>query len=96
MPIFQRIHAGTSFFFFIKKVLFLLTVLSQTTKRTGWVNHHVRLPESISDHMYRMGILSFLVDDEKIDKTRAMKVRVRRGGGRARMRTNKEREWKDI
>ena len=38
------------------------------------MNNNVLLPESVSDHMYRMGILSFLVDDEKIDKTRAMKV----------------------
>jgi hypothetical protein len=26
---------------------------SQTTKRTGWVNRGVALPESIADHMYR-------------------------------------------
>eukprot|EP00026_Physarum_polycephalum_P011759 Phypoly_transcript_12002.p1 GENE.Phypoly_transcript_12002~~Phypoly_transcript_12002.p1 ORF type:complete len:352 (+),score=43.57 Phypoly_transcript_12002:26-1081(+) len=58
------------------KVLDFLLICGKlkTTKRTGWVNHHVKLPESISDHMYRMGILSFLIDDEKIDKTRAMKV----------------------
>ena len=55
---------------------FLFSYLKlQTTKRTGWVNNHVKLPESISDHMYRMAILSFLIDDGKVDKTRAMKVR---------------------
>jgi 5'-deoxynucleotidase YfbR-like HD superfamily hydrolase len=30
----------------------------KTTKRTGWVNNKVSLPESISDHMHRMGLLS--------------------------------------
>eukprot|EP00275_Glaucocystis_incrassata_P001562 EC123335.1.p1 GENE.EC123335.1~~EC123335.1.p1 ORF type:complete len:192 (+),score=31.90 EC123335.1:74-649(+) len=32
----------------------------KVTKRTGWVNHNVKLPESVSDHMYRMAIIGFL------------------------------------
>lgn len=31
-------------------------------KRTGWVLRQVNEPESVSDHMYRMATLSFLVD----------------------------------
>ncbi|KAL6051264.1 HD domain-containing protein 2, variant 2 [Balamuthia mandrillaris] len=37
----------------------------KTTKRTGWVNSEVHLPESISDHMYRMAVISFLFGNEK-------------------------------
>lgn len=29
----------------------------KTTKRTGWKNHSIPLPESIADHMYRMSLL---------------------------------------
>jgi len=46
----------------------------KTEKRTGWVNHHVKLPESISDHMYRMSIISFLVKDPTIDKEKCIKL----------------------
>ncbi|KNC82162.1 hypothetical protein SARC_05543 [Sphaeroforma arctica JP610] len=44
------------------------------TKRTGWVNNNVTLPESISDHMHRMGLLAFLCDDKTLDKTRCVKI----------------------
>lgn len=30
----------------------------KTTKRTGWVRNRVSLPESISDHMYRMSLIA--------------------------------------
>lgn len=35
---------------------------------------NVQLPESISDHMYRMAILSFLIQDNNIDKIRCMQI----------------------
>ncbi len=34
------------------------------TKRTGWVNHRIELPESIADHMYRMALISLVVCDQ--------------------------------
>ena len=37
----------------------------KSTKRTGWVNRGVNSPESVSDHMYRMAILSFLISSGK-------------------------------
>lgn len=48
----------------------------KTTKRTGWVNHKVALPESISDHMYRMGIISFLFDasNNNLNRERMIKM----------------------
>ena len=34
----------------------------QNTPRTGWVKRNVKNPESIADHMYRMSLMSLLVD----------------------------------
>lgn len=42
----------------------------KTTRRTGWVERGIRDPESISDHMHRMGILSMLVNDPTLDSQR--------------------------
>lgn len=68
----------------ILEFLFIVGQL-KTQKRMGWVNHRVHLPESISDHMYRMAImryfahwnfltLSFLVQDKEINKNKCMKL----------------------
>ncbi|RZR94776.1 hypothetical protein BHM03_00023527, partial [Ensete ventricosum] len=35
----------------------------KTTKRAGWVRRGVREPESVADHMYRMGIMSLVFQD---------------------------------
>lgn len=35
----------------------------QTTKRKGWINHGIREPESIADHMYRMAIMALISGD---------------------------------
>ncbi|KAI9917156.1 hypothetical protein PsorP6_012362 [Peronosclerospora sorghi] len=32
-------------------------------KRTGWINNHVSSPESVADHMYRMGMCCMLLND---------------------------------
>ena len=43
----------------------------KTTPRTGWVNHHVPNPESISDHMYRMAVILMIMPlREGIDKSK--------------------------
>ena len=57
-------------------VLDFLQICGQlkTTKRTGWVNHKVHLPESISDHMYRMSIISFLFTDTSLNRERMIKM----------------------
>ncbi|KAE9384989.1 HD domain-containing protein [Gymnopus androsaceus JB14] len=39
----------------------------KTQKRTGWVNNRIPNPESISDHMYRMAVLSMCTSDTKLD-----------------------------
>ncbi|XP_021756844.1 HD domain-containing protein 2-like [Chenopodium quinoa] len=35
----------------------------KTTKRAGWVKREVQNPESISDHMYRMGLMALISAD---------------------------------
>lgn len=35
----------------------------QTTKREGWVRRGVNAPESIADHMYRMGVMALIAAD---------------------------------
>ncbi|KAJ3142023.1 hypothetical protein HK101_003328 [Irineochytrium annulatum] len=33
----------------------------KTTKRAGWVRNSIHLPESIADHMHRMGVMSLVM-----------------------------------
>jgi putative hydrolase of HD superfamily len=35
----------------------------QTTKRAGWVKRGVQGPESVADHMYRMGVMALVAAD---------------------------------
>jgi putative hydrolases of HD superfamily len=41
---------------------FQLVALLKTQKRTGWLNMGIENPESISDHMYRMSIMTLALD----------------------------------
>ena len=47
----------------MSNILKFMTLVGKlkSTKRTGWVNRGVKSPESVSDHMYRMAIMSFLL-----------------------------------
>ncbi|KAJ2790160.1 hypothetical protein H4R20_007059, partial [Coemansia guatemalensis] len=46
------------------------------TKRTGWINNGISGPESIADHMYRMGIMAMLIDDASIDRSKCVKMSI--------------------
>jgi hypothetical protein len=48
----------------------------QTTPRTGWVKRGVAQPESIADHMYRMGVMALLVQGTSYDYGRCMKLAI--------------------
>lgn len=48
-----------------------LRCLPQRLKRTGWVNNKVHLPESVADHMYRMGMCCMLIDDSNTTVNRS-------------------------
>nr|XP_019947402.1 PREDICTED: HD domain-containing protein 2 [Paralichthys olivaceus] len=42
--------------------------------RTGWVYKEVKKPESVSDHMYRMAMMSLTITDPTVDKDRCIKL----------------------
>ncbi|TFK39492.1 HD domain-containing protein [Crucibulum laeve] len=44
----------------------------KTQKRTGWVNNNIPDPESISDHMYRMAMLSMISSDSTLDTSKCI------------------------
>lgn len=46
----------------------------KVTRRTGWVDFKVDAPESIADHMYRMGIISMLSTSKDLDSGRCVKM----------------------
>ncbi|XP_043711473.1 5'-deoxynucleotidase HDDC2 isoform X2 [Telopea speciosissima] len=49
----------------------------KTTKRAGWVRKGIQGPESIADHMYRMGIMAFIATDiPGIDRDRCIKMAI--------------------
>jgi len=53
----------------VSKLLYFTHYLQnlKLSKRTGWYHHNVPFPESIADHMYRMAVLSILIDSDEID-----------------------------
>ncbi|XP_028252766.1 5'-deoxynucleotidase HDDC2 [Parambassis ranga] len=42
--------------------------------RTGWVYRNVKNPESVSDHMYRMAMMSLTITDPTVDKDKCIKL----------------------
>lgn len=53
----------------VSKLLYFTHYLQnlKLSKRTGWYHHNVPFPESIADHMYRMAVLSILIESDEID-----------------------------
>ncbi|XP_034926815.1 uncharacterized protein [Populus alba] len=49
----------------------------KTTKRAGWVKRGIKGPESISDHMYRMGLMALIAPDiPGIDRDKCVKMAI--------------------
>ncbi|XWS27260.1 hypothetical protein CRYUN_Cryun26dG0099500 [Craigia yunnanensis] len=49
----------------------------KTTKRAGWVLKGVQNPESIADHMYRMGVMALIASDiPGIDRDKCVKMAI--------------------
>ncbi|KAI4377689.1 hypothetical protein MLD38_015276 [Melastoma candidum] len=49
----------------------------KTTKRTGWVLRDVKGPESIADHMYRMGLMALVAADiPGVDRDKCIKMAI--------------------
>ncbi|XP_073002276.1 uncharacterized protein [Typha latifolia] len=49
----------------------------KTTKRAGWVRRGVQEPESVADHMYRMGVMALVAADiPGVDRDRCVKMAI--------------------
>ncbi|KAG5532592.1 hypothetical protein RHGRI_027026 [Rhododendron griersonianum] len=49
----------------------------KTTKRKGWINHGIKGPESIADHMYRMSLMALIVGDlPGVNRERCIKMAI--------------------
>ncbi|KAL6520680.1 hypothetical protein OROMI_032240 [Orobanche minor] len=49
----------------------------KTTKRAGWVRREVKEPESIADHMYRMGLMALIASDiPGVNREKCMKIAI--------------------
>ncbi|KAK8933704.1 hypothetical protein KSP39_PZI015576 [Platanthera zijinensis] len=49
----------------------------KTTKRKGWINHGIKEPESIADHMYRMAVMALIVGDlSGVNRERCIKIAI--------------------
>ena len=46
----------------------------QRTPRTGWVRSGIQNPESVADHMYRMGVMGLLVNGTEYDSVKCLKL----------------------
>ncbi|XP_055822979.1 uncharacterized protein LOC129891593 [Solanum dulcamara] len=49
----------------------------KTTKREGWVRRGINNPESIADHMYRMGVMALIAADlPGVDRDKCVKMAI--------------------
>ncbi|OWM89405.1 HD domain-containing protein 2 [Punica granatum] len=49
----------------------------KTTKRKGWINHGIKGPESIADHMYRMALMALIAGDiPSLNRERCIKIAI--------------------
>ncbi|XAR55874.1 hypothetical protein NMG60_11036105 [Bertholletia excelsa] len=49
----------------------------KTTKRKGWINHGIKGPESIADHMYRMALMALIASDlPGVNRERCIKIAI--------------------
>ncbi|XP_057809924.1 uncharacterized protein LOC131024432 isoform X1 [Salvia miltiorrhiza] len=49
----------------------------KSTKRKGWLNHGIKGPESIADHMYRMSLMALIADDAPgVNRERCIKIAI--------------------
>lgn len=49
----------------------------KTSKRRGWINHGIKGPESIADHMYRMSLMALIAGDlPGVNRERCIKIAI--------------------
>ncbi|ORY93436.1 HD domain-containing protein [Syncephalastrum racemosum] len=58
-------------------IRFLHTIENlKRTKRTGWLDNGIKQPESIADHMHRMGVMAMLINDPSLDQNKCIKMAI--------------------
>lgn len=59
-------------------ILIFLQIVSllKTQRRTGWVDHGIPNCESISDHMYRMAVISTVIKNKEVDTNKCVKISI--------------------
>ncbi|CAO3622645.1 unnamed protein product [Cunninghamella echinulata] len=58
-------------------IKFLHTIENlKRTKRTGWIDNGIRQPESIADHMHRMGVMAMLIDNPTLDCNKIIRMSI--------------------
>ncbi|KAM9356138.1 5'-deoxynucleotidase HDDC2 [Pholidichthys leucotaenia] len=62
----------------MSQILEFMKLIGQLKRvpRTGWVYRNVKNPESVSDHMYRMAMMSLTITDPTVDKDRCIKLAI--------------------
>ncbi|KAL0076636.1 HD domain-containing protein [Phycomyces blakesleeanus] len=61
----------------VSVIRFLHTIEQlKRTKRTGWLDYGVKGPESIGDHMHRMGVMAMLINDPSLDRDKCIKMAI--------------------
>ncbi|XP_072029439.1 5'-deoxynucleotidase HDDC2-like [Amphiura filiformis] len=61
----------------MRKIIEFMSLVGELKRvpRTGWVRNEVKEPESVSDHMYRMAVMSMLITpQESLDRNRCIKI----------------------
>lgn len=62
----------------MKKLLEFMRIVGnlKSLKRTGWVRKGIKDPETVSGHMYRMAIMSFLINEnqDNVSKDQCIKL----------------------
>ncbi|KAE8673242.1 hypothetical protein F3Y22_tig00111799pilonHSYRG00052 [Hibiscus syriacus] len=49
----------------------------KTTKRKGWINHGIKGPESVADHMFRMALMALIASDlPGVNRERCIKIAI--------------------
>ncbi|KAJ0026963.1 hypothetical protein NQD34_017963, partial [Periophthalmus magnuspinnatus] len=68
--------AATSSTNSMRNMLQFMKLIGQLKRvpRTGWVYRKVKEPESVSDHMYRMAMMSLTITDPTVDRDRCIKL----------------------
>ncbi|CAG0891646.1 unnamed protein product [Darwinula stevensoni] len=43
-------------------------------RRTGWVKNGIENPETVAGHMYRMGVMSMVINDPQLDMNKCLRM----------------------